>query len=71
MQVLQPLRPCMRIVLTPLELKGVLKSALGFMEVARQQQVQVQRETQELKLQEFLVRTRILDAVVEGSGHVG
>jgi hypothetical protein len=63
-QVLQPLRPCMRIVLTPLELKGILKSALKFMEVARQRQGQVQRETQELKLQEFLLRTRKSDPAV-------
>jgi hypothetical protein len=54
----------MRIVLTPLELKGILKSALKFMEVARQRQGQVQRETQELKLQEFLLRTRKSDPAV-------
>ena len=56
LQVLQPLRPCMRIVASTAELKSMLKRSLALMEEVRVRDVQHQAEEADRKLQEFVQR---------------
>lgn len=55
-QVLQPLRPCMRIVVTAHEAKAMLKSALTSMERVRLVKVEAQRAGQEAKMRKLLAQ---------------
>jgi len=55
-QVLRPLRPCMRVVATPAELKEMLLQSHQFMlENARQKAI-MQRDKEDQELRDFLKR---------------
>ena len=57
MQVLYPLRPCMRIALSEKELQAILSSAQEAMCDAARETLRRNEQKQEAALQDFLVRT--------------
>jgi hypothetical protein len=61
MQVLQPLRPCMRVVMAPAELKSVIKASLACMERERLAKLEAQRAAQEAKLRQLLEKSSALE----------
>jgi hypothetical protein len=60
-QVLFPLRPCMRIVLSQAELKDILSAAQHALCEAAREQMQREQERAEEQLQAFLVRRGLVD----------
>lgn len=57
LQVLYPLRPCMRIALTEVELQSILSSAQEAMCDAARETMKRNEQRQEEELQDFLLRT--------------
>jgi hypothetical protein len=51
----------MRVVMTPTELKGVIKASLALMERDRLAKLETQRAAQEAKLQQLLAKVNAVE----------